>query len=52
MADGPLEVNALPALPSRLVSLDSAPVLFPALAPPDYEPRGVVARIRRTERTA
>jgi hypothetical protein len=44
------QMELFPALPPRLMSLDSAPVLFPALTPAGYEPAGFLACLPRTER--
>jgi hypothetical protein len=44
------QMELFSARPPRLMALDSAPVLFPALTPADYAPAGFLARLSRTER--
>jgi len=43
------QLDMFPAVPPRLVSLDSAPVLFPALTGADYAPAGFLLRQPREE---
>jgi hypothetical protein len=43
------QLDLFRTVPPRLVSLDNAPVLFPALTPAQYEPAGFLARLPRTE---
>jgi hypothetical protein len=44
------QLDLFPVVPPRLLRLDSAPVLFPALTTADYEPAGFLAHLPRTER--
>jgi hypothetical protein len=43
------QMELFPALPPRLVSVDNAPVLFPALTLASYEPAGFLASLPRME---
>ncbi|MGA2451771.1 MAG: hypothetical protein ABTD50_24220 [Polyangiaceae bacterium] len=44
------QTELFPAVPPRLVRLDSAPVLFSALTQADYEPAGFLAHLPHMER--
>jgi hypothetical protein len=46
---GSEQLELFPAAPPRLVRLDGAPVLFPALAHAEYEPAGFLACLPNTE---
>jgi hypothetical protein len=45
----PKQRDLFPAVPPRLVRLDRAPVLFPALTTADYGPAGFLVSRARTE---
>jgi hypothetical protein len=43
------QMELFPALPPRLVAIDNAPVLFPALTTASYEPAGFLVRLPHKE---